>query len=102
MTRVYGMPAVLVSDPSGHVALYLVRELAPGRAWLLTKPDGTEYGVERAAGWWRCTCRDWRFRGHRRPCKHVLSVQKHLTDGETATGVSGGNGERSSCGGTGV
>jgi hypothetical protein len=42
----------------------------------LVKPDGTRYRYEPrpAHDGWRCSCPDFRFRGFRRPCKHLQAL----------------------------
>jgi hypothetical protein len=65
---VYGRPAVDVGGSPYAVA---------GRVggWAMVKADGHSYIVSRVDGGpWRCTCDDFKYRGRRRPCKHILSL----------------------------
>lgn len=88
MTWVYGLPALEVTDSEGEVTLYLFRQTVPEqnerRAYVLTKPDGSENRVsDHGGGHWRCTCkafiyRDrWNMEKHGR-CKHCAAVVEML------------------------
>lgn len=85
---------VEVEQPDGSLALYRIRELAPGethdhewRAWVLTSPAGTESRVsELLNNRWACDCKAQQIDRHgagRRfevdgvpCCKHIAPVAK--------------------------
>jgi hypothetical protein len=96
VTFIYGLPALEVIDPDGEVVLYLVRQVIPERherrAYVLTKPDGSENRCAETANLWQCTCRSFVYRDRfdvakQGRCKHLTAIGEWLEPAEVSTPV---------------
>ena len=95
--KIFGRTAVMVKQPNGDVAAYLISELSAApmavRTWSVTSEGGSVYAVsEMRAGWWSCSCpAATAFTKHglscevpdkdgkmQRVCKHSFSVWRWL------------------------
>ena len=80
-----GIATLSIPDADGECHAYLVRPLVSAlSAWCCAiertrTDDGKEHGPYRvaleASGAWTCTCGDCKYRGHKRPCKHIDALR---------------------------
>lgn len=90
-----GVPCVwLPAGRKRELVCYEVRRVPDVEGWRSSaveqQGDTTaehHHTVGERGGRWRCTCRDWLFRGRQRFCKHIAATREVLAFIKALTGV---------------